>query len=371
MTSRYRFKELSKIPTGYAQRLSSQSRSPDGVWVNSSTEVWDHVQSGDGHPFDVQIKRHLGGVINHHPHLSARRFYNYLAEYMFNADLRSHLDCGSPSDGEVATFVIKKTNPSRPEVDLPIFIAELKDIPQLIKTGGDKLLRKKQFLRRGAQANLEYQFGWKPFIDDLFTLFTFQDEVDNRVKELQALGSSGLRRTRDIGNYSATQEKTVAYQSLFAFFGGPVQRVTTEAVKGHVKWYPSDNGWPNTPAAMRSLARRAALGWTLDASTAWELIPWSWLIDWCSNTGDYLQTFRNIVPAWHTPVEVMRHKVSMLTSPECRNDWGVMTPINSYYETKYRRTAIPSLTAQLPFLNKRQLSILGSIGVLRSSRRAR
>jgi hypothetical protein len=371
MTIRSRSKTLSYRPRGYAKRLASQVGDESSVVANNVETVNDTVGPGDGHPFSVHRYVHNGGVINSYPEETSRIFRNFLAEYCFNADLRSHLYTDAPTDGDVATRLINGTNPSRPEVDLPVFIAELKDIPGLIRTGGKELLKQKKYLRRGAQANLEYQFGWAPFISDLFKLFSFQDTVDSRVKELENLENGGLRYTRSMGSYSSQEQKDVVFQSLFSIWGGPVIRTTTEKVKGHIKWYPINEGWPNTPAAMRSLARRAALGWTVDAATAWELIPWSWLIDWCSNTGTFLMSKRNIVPAWHTPVQVMRHRVSTITSGRAVNVRGEMSPINCFVEDKSRKQAIPSLNAHLPFLNMRQMSILGSIGVLRSSRRAR
>lgn len=368
--TRTRERIVAETPRGTAKRLASTSGGNYNV-VTTRHTCNDTIADGDGHPFSTLKYRMTGGVIQSYPEEQSRVFNQYLADYFVgNAELRNHLPTDAPSDGVVAAWLLNKTNPSRPEVDLPIFIGELKDIPGLIRIAGKNLMKKKQFLRRGASANLEYQFGWAPLISDLFKLFTFQGAVDSRVKELKALKEGGLSRTRIMGTYSNHFNEGRVFQSLFSIWSGPVQKITNERVTGHVKWWPIDNGFPKTDAAMLSLARRAALGWTLDASTAWELIPWSWLIDWCTNTGIYLGANRNIVPAWHTPVEVMRHQASIITSGRAVNVRGEMSPIYCEVESKSRRRAFPSLQAHLPFLNARQLSILGSIGILRSARRA-
>lgn len=261
---------------------------------------------------------------------------------------------GKPTDATFATRLLKETNPSRPVVDLPVFVAELRDFPRLLKLEGDTLIR------RAGSANLSYHFGWAPLISDLGNLLSFSDQVAKRERELRDMHKSGLRRRRTLYRESFLSPFNSTINSLGLLVQASYQRTTLSETAGFVEWFPTTLP-PSTPEAYRSLARRAVLGLTIDLATAWELIPFSWLIDWCSNVGDFLQANRNIVGARHGPVQIMHHMKTTSFWPGnsnvSRHDWEL--------ETKERRVLTPSLSAYLPFLSLRQLSILGSIGVTR------
>jgi hypothetical protein len=241
-------------------------------------------------------------------------------------------------------------------VDLPVALLELKDFPSLLKDSG------KFFYKKAAGANLKYQFGIKPLASDLAHMILFADVVNKRAIELNRLAERGLRRRIDIGEYEAEQfHNNVVVQSLFAFRERDVTRKTKQKVSGYVEWKPTAESYPTSPASIRRLAMKAALGLTVDFSTAWNLIPWSWLVDWCSSAGDYFTASRNIVPSTHGPVQVMRHTTTVHTFPAI----GDISACNCTTETKTRRRATPTpFSAHLPFLSKKQMSILGSIGLL-------
>jgi hypothetical protein len=134
---------------------------------------------------------------------------------------------GSPSDAFVATTTVAKTNPSRPSVDLPVALFELKDFPQLFKSAG------KPFFKKVAGANLSYEFGIKPLASDLAKLIMFSDILDKRVIELKRLAERGLRRRIDVGTYEATQvHNGVVVQSVFTFATRNVTRKTVQKVSG-------------------------------------------------------------------------------------------------------------------------------------------
>lgn len=114
---------------------------------------------------------------------------------------------------------------------------------------------------------------------------------------------------------------------------------------------------------------RVALGGTVDLATLWELLPWSWLIDWFSNVGAFLAARRNIL-GWvpgqcftmtHTVLGV-DHRIDLTGS----SFKGTMTTPNFVRETKSRTVGVPVLPeAQLPILNLKQIGILASLAILR------
>jgi hypothetical protein len=274
---------------------------------------------------------------------------------------------GSPTDGEAATRLLELTNPSRPVVSIPNFMYELREFPRLLRLEGDTLLK------RGASANLNYQFGWRPLIGDLTNLLSFTDHVSKREKELQGLFSSGLRRKRQLfrGSGVATDYKSV--NSWLLRLDAQMSATSTEKVWGYVEWFPTGSTRPQTADDMRALARQAVLGLTLDLSTAWEAIPWSWLVDWCSNVGSYLAANRNIVGASHGPVYIMRERRGeSIWTLSTAGDYNLIPEeLAKNYRLKRQRIqksrvrSVPSISAQLPWLSLRQMSILGSIGVTR------
>jgi hypothetical protein len=264
-----------------------------------------------------------------------------------------------PSDDILGAELLAKTNPSRPVVDLPIAIYELKDIPGLLREEGNRLSRG---LGVGILTN---EFAIKPLVNDLLSLLDFSDEVAKRQRELEKLKEGGLRRKRDLWSGSATAGPVdiIAQSGDKVTLHMNVDYATQRKVWGFVVW---KSDYPNLMKGdMRAAARKAVLGLTIDWSTAWNAIPWSWLVDWCSNVGDILIAYRNNVGASPGHIQLMTQTTTTAVSkkqpPDPRFQDGGWKQIR-----KQRRLIVSvSLDAWLPALNARQLSILGSIGVTR------
>lgn len=348
----------------WARFVSTPPVSGSGAILSSGWSTCTDIQGkGDGLPFEVnKTTKNGGGRINipYTGYYSAC-FQNYLADrYRSGTNTEPFVPMGIPesiSDVEAATKVAAATNPSKSLVDLPVFVFEMKDFIPMLRVEGATLLKK------AASANLSYHFGWKPLITDLMRLLLFHDVFNKRVKELKKLGTSGLRRTAQVGSYSSEPQTYQTYaQSAGALIRGLETKVATEKVWGYARWEPQ-GGFPSSDAELRALAMRAIFGLTIDPSTAWETIPWSWLVDWFSTAGDYLASRRNIVGARCEQLFVCRHKVTELHFQPPKG--AAMSEFGATIETKKRVIRAPAVEAYLPFLSERQLSILGSIGVSR------
>lgn len=348
-----------------------------GHYLRSYRAVTDTPDiPGDGWGFDVLHEEWLGGQ-QYYPNDGWWWFDGTVVDAIkgHSGYLGQGLDLpDAPSNGEVATMVMAATNPSRPVVDLPIAVAELKDLPELIRDSGERFIRNARRQRpgrataaRAAGANLKYQFGIAPLASDLAKLTTFQSFVSKRVDRLKKLRDRGLRSTIQIGSYSNEKREYVSLNSFGVGWGEEIHFTTTQKVWGHIRWFPDGNHqMPSTDEEMRRLAINATLGLTFDASTAWNLIPWSWLVDWFSNVGDYFSAHRNIVPASCSPVQVMREtKVSNYGPSKLYWDGQLNTGVHYKRHMKSRRLSNATLSARLPFLSARQLSILGSLAVLK------
>jgi hypothetical protein len=238
----------------------------------------------------------------------------------------------------------------------------LREAPSLLKIAGDNLIKKI------ASGNLNYQFGWKPLLSDLSGLMNLQSSVDKRATHLSRLYAKGgmkvktekARNTLDQSGWT-----TVAFpgdgSTAQAQYSGFAERWQTSS------WVPSYDPREGIPPIneIRQRAFRSVLGLTIDLSTIWNALPWSWLIDWFSDVGDFLAVKRNICGFVPGPVWQMYH-FEYNTKYRYVNG-TVSKSLPSYTRIRKERTAgsATSVTASLPLLTNRQLGILASLAVTR------
>lgn len=253
------------------------------------------------------------------------------------------------------------TNPGRPAVRLPVFLAELRDIPAMVKEMGaigiairDKgaaaVLRKAD-TRSLAKTNLAVQFGWRPFVQDLWKMATLTDAVEKRMKELEKVRrKGGSTRRITLEKYGATQ---VIEDDL-----GKTTVTSTVTVKAGGKWFPTYSGSADrTPEQVRRILLGADAGNI--ASNVWEALPWTWFTDQFQNIGQMLEagnrTVATLERAWITTV----------WETTARNPGGGQVSPCQMHNLRIERfpTSPSNPTASFPTLGAGQLSILGSLAV--------
>lgn len=273
-----------------------------------------------------------------------------------------------PSNGAIMASLLAKTNPSRPIVDLPVFISELRELPELVQFTG------KTLLKRGAGAYLSYEFGWKPLIGDLMSLLDFQSHFDKRAEELSNIfQKGGVKRRRDLWDETrVSSQSTIVLSSINGTLRTRRAFIGRRRIWATCRWVPDPNRLPpRTSKDMRRLARKAVLGLQLEPATLWQAMPWSWMIDWFSSAGDFFEANRNCVPAMHLQGCVMTMRETYRTDirePGIDSFTGQVSGGSGtqYVVTKQRRVQNnPTIDAYFPFLNRRQVSILGALSVVR------
>jgi len=361
-------------PCGYMVRSFVQyGPFPDIVTYRKTTV--DEVDVGDNRNFDSEEYRWQGGRINYDAGPGTGMSVNFLAD-----GWRNHIAAGGnqhmlipdePSDIALATTAAARTNPSRPYVDVPVEVLQLGDLTRLVQSAGRNLIR------QAANANLSYQFGIKPIVDDITKIISFHEQVSRRAQEIERLRSSrGLRRTIKIGDLYSGE---ISYgpdgggliQSVFWFIlSEPAYGMTYSKAGAHVRWKPSMDLSHLAADQMLGIAKKAVLGLTVDFSTVWELLPWSWLIDYAYNASEFFRATRNIVPAEISEISVTKTKRSHFWS-SYREGYvnGALMNLTGVEETrltKYRhRVDTISPVAHLPFLSANHMGILGSLAVTR------
>lgn len=290
--------------------------------------------------------------------------------------LPSHLPTNTMSDGEAAAAAVSRTNPSRPVVSPLGWAQNLKDLPGMLKDVGKLIRSPKRLLspKEIANQHLGALFGWLPLFDDVKKLIEFGSYVNKRSDEIRRLYSaSGLKRRISLGNDNKHEQHT--YPTLS---GGPSVDVdtaitTNETLWATVRWKPDMVPGFHSPSDSErlALARRVASGMTVEGAIqgAWDLIPWSWMVDWFANVGDYITMSSNTIPASPVSVCVMRKKETTVTfKPLSKPVWLQGGGGRTLYVTKNRYVGGAALEASLPYLDGRRLSVLGSLFVQRFSR---
>jgi hypothetical protein len=363
------------------QRVRSRSTTVDGGirWqsgapiasvpiTNVSESFTDFNDPGDCRPISGASWKFFGGIIEHPLDTAGTGFQTYVCDMLRSTVAGPHIGNpdGIPSDTAAATMGAARTNPSRPLVDLPIELGQIGELFHLVKDAGQ------QWLSTLGRANLGLQFGTGPVLNDLKKIFQFHDAVDRRIKEVDRLKTNkGLRRTVEVGMGSLASDVLWTQQSNGIFLSTRARGNTIRTKRVHCRWSPTvDFSKVYTPDSMRRLIQRAVLGLTLDLSTVWELIPWTWLIDWGFNVGTFLSASRNIIPASLTTCVVMTHTQTEWSAPGLS---GIkngkpysLSPIQIQRDGKTRTTVSPAVTAQFPFLNGNQVGILASLAVTKA-----
>nr|UJQ85709.1 MAG: hypothetical protein 1 [Leviviridae sp.] len=294
---------------------------------------------------------------------------------------------------ELGTTAIARCSPSNPTVDLAVTIGEFfkEGIPATI--GGTlqqwKSLSGRDRRRAIGKEHLNIEFGWKPLINDLVKFSHAIVHADKILSDYQRGSGSMVRRryefpkqeessillARDATSPWINPSHGLLYTPLAN--QGKVYRTYKYERKqwfsGAFTYYvPPPDGLRNSMARAVIQARKL-LGISLTPDTLWNLAPWSWAIDWFTNTGDVLSNWSD----WAIDNQVllygymMEHTVQSytytFTGPTGLYGGGVPGDISMVTETKLRRQATPyGFGLNWADFSARQLSIITALGISRS-----
>lgn len=281
--------------------------------------------------------------------------------------------------------------PGRPCADLGVAIAELREvIPMLRGTARffSQLWRSMGGRRSGfgpksvADAWLNTQFGWIPFINDMFDLKHGLSTLDKMLAQTKRDNGRWIRRRGTV--YSHEDEAVLVDKRRSASGLSPVLPTSmySSSDYGHYRikrkitqkvwfsgafryWIPNiDSPWVGLKTKLKYL------GIYVSPSLIWELTPWSWLVDWVSNAGDVISNMDNgyvdhLVAKYAYLMGTTKSRVTLEATANL-----VSGPVSASFfhevERKCRVHANPfgfGLTDD--DLSARQWSILGALGITR------
>lgn len=204
--------------------------------------------------------------------------------------------------------LIGKAIPTKAEASLATFMGELRErFPQIPAA----VFRSRGLNTRSAGGEyLNYEFGVKPFINDLEKMAKSVLQANKIVKQMRRDSDKIVRRRRSLAQSSthttvpqseltnmfglAFPKNVSGYDTTSSLFTTLPELVATDTVYSNV-WFAGAFSFHLSEAdtflgnmgEYEQLANQL-LGTRFNASTVYELTPWSWLIDWYSNLGTFV-----------------------------------------------------------------------------------
>jgi len=298
------------------------------------------------------------------------------------------------SDAELnkaGASAIAACKPTNSVADVSTFLGELmrEGLPKLV--GSTTWASKTDSaLRASSDEYLNASFGWIPIVRDIENFAYAVRHADKVLKQYERDAGKVVRRRYQFPSQTDTSETTVAvgvrsYTPIginLGFYADPKGNVVRVRETRRDRWFsgaftyhlPADY---DSRLALARLASRAdmLLGTDLDPETIWNLTPWSWAVDWFSNTGDVisnLQSFagQGLVLRYGY---MMEHSITTDTYTISHSGYKDPTagrlPLRLVTETKKRVKANPfGFGVTWNALSAFQTSILAALGISRSGR---
>nr|UJQ85101.1 MAG: hypothetical protein 1 [Leviviridae sp.] len=372
MPARYRFLN-GNVVTGFRWTPPSSTSSYSVTTLRKQCDDWVGNYPSEN-PLDLKSYSWSGSLVNHKgdPTLSIETWPTTFVGSALGWSVMP------VSNADAVTKFLANSAPSTPVVNLPVSIAELTELPGMIRDAGNVLLARRPSRgpdpRNPGSLYLSWIFGWEPLIRDLRDVLDFAKHVKKRQDEMEKSASNrGLRRRVTVLN----DKKAHAVEGV-QIHGSPRYRTTIlyeREFKVWVtgKWFTRDpKAYGKRPGFIPAFNSVYGLDAAQIVPNLWEALPWSWMIDWFANVGDVLQANRNLaqyacpkVCIMYTETQSGSH--ASIGNPDLR---GVSA--GTFVHVRKQRFVVnnpkPTFSLQLPFLSGKKLSILAAIAAQRGGR---
>jgi hypothetical protein len=190
----------------------------------------------------------------------------------------------------------KRMKPTKPLFDLALSIGEIKDLPKM-------LFRLKEMfdinnLKQLGNYHLALQFGWMSLLRETKATVEFQQKISERLKWLLRHNGKPVRRKVILAESSTEPviSSGSAYGALNPVLSTQFYRKVPEY---QLKTWDETKIWASArfryhlPPGPRDVEWTKKMMYKLygarpSPATVYNLIPWSWLIDYFSNLGDII-----------------------------------------------------------------------------------
>lgn len=279
---------------------------------------------------------------------------------------------------------ISRCKPASPEAALGVALSEaLYDgIPSAY--GRLDFSRPIEYFRTLGRNYLNVEFGWKPFISDVRqTGKVLQDQADI-LEKLKAHSGQPIRRRYQfpiVQTSTSAGDGYLPWPTLDVYHwtqgGHTVKSVYTKKTwfSGEFR-YKFPSGADSAIETLRAHSRQlVGIDWTPE--TLWQARPWTWMVDWFSNSGDFMSNLSAIAYdhlVMHYGYLMQETKMEYTSSHygvKSHKMYGLPPTISgrTSYVHKTRVHATPfGFGFDWDKFTPRQFAILASLGITRGSR---
>lgn len=265
----------------------------------------------------------------------------------------------------LATQAYSVINPNNDTVNLPLFLFELRELPRLLYQTGSLLSRRHAVKVSDIPSSyVASQFGWAPLINDLNALVNLGQSVERRARYINRLRQSKGSVTRRLSRSDWRDPVTVLWD--VARWGSAYANISYRRHHTEYNWltFQLRDASYAPQFENRFDEIRATLDLNLSASTLWNAIPWTWLIDWFTTLGDYLEATKGWFhyKVWNLCIMSTTGYKDEFVGLDT-NIPGTVSGVGKSALRKRRSVyQYPPLpTVRNPFLTLRQMGILGSL----------
>jgi len=397
-----RFRERSKQSNEGIWRYQSRYLNYSmGGWnhVTTHEQSWDSTSNGNSRPDHdwLLIKKQIDPIYISGS-ISAYHVDDFfMPSYTFGKfnDTTALPNFGTENWSSLFTSAVANMNPNTPTLDLPMMLVELRDFPRMLRNLGRWLKFRHDVPKENMhkaftefsglmvsedprnlipETFLSYQFGWAPLISDIKTFLDVQKDWEDRLNYLRDL-KAGVRQRRTLGSDKSS------YSSYYPIwlFNKYLLDVHYSVEESTEIWFtstpklvtdvpiPISNDASQRPEGTKFASLMYGVG-RADYSTLWNLLPWSWFIDYFSNIGDVLEANRGGIEWTYDNVNIMAHRTRNYTydSANWPNGIDLISTPSATHEQKARKVVPLSNPgfAWEPWLTLRQSANLGSLSLM-------
>jgi hypothetical protein len=295
---------------------------------------------------------------------------------------------------KLGTTAISRCSPSAPAADLTVMIGELvrEGLPHALGSTLKSWLNMSNRQRRRAVGHeyLNFDFGWKPLVNDLQKLADAVTKADKILAQYQKDAGKAVRRKFEFPSIDTSTFSRLnidgypwVQQSTSSMYLPGINKGGYCALEKSVhqrRWFsgaflyvlPGVNAHRNE-IAFAVIQAKKLLGLSLTPDTLWSLAPWSWALDWFANTGDMLENLSNSIIDGQVLLYgyMMEHTIARNTytwvGPTGMVAGRLPYSVSLVSETKQRIQATPyGFGIDWKKLSPRQLATIASLGLSKS-----
>lgn len=303
--------------------------------------------------------------------------------------------------------LVNAVNPSKREFALAYSVGELKDLPRSIETGLRTLVQARRLAmgrvkgleaKQAAAEFVSFEFGWKQMYKDIDRFINFPERLAKKVNFL--MRRNGKLTTLRAGRLFEPRTVAVPPSFVHTLLTKEVSKGITNSalIRDELKLVVRtliDFPRLEVPEVRKSFVYEQ-LGVSPTPEDVYNLIPWTWLNDWFTGLGDYVNCYDrvNLDPqlvdvGFITGISTLHASSLLVTERQTIRQRAITPPVPPvYYQdvNPNRRSREARLEAKLQIrrsltsaygvkpaweltaLSGFQLSILGALGLIRAHR---